>query len=94
MPAEPPSCPWLLGTCLVRRLDSKMMQEAADSWARSTGPQKMQKRDPGSGTFLPELIVSSSEGITVQVIIPYLTKAHEVGVSIILGRKWRQREVP
>lgn len=90
MPAEPPSCPWLLGTCLVRRLDSEMMQEAADSWARSTGPQKMQKRD----LFLPELIVSSSEGITVQVIIPYLTKAHEVGVSIILGRKWRQREVP
>ena len=71
-----------------------MMQEAADSWARSTGPQQMQKRDPGSGTVLPELTVSSGGGITAQVIIPYLTKAHEVRVSIILGRKWRQREVP
>ena len=56
--------------------------------------RQLQKRNPGSGTFLSVLIVSSGQDLTVQAVgYKGFSKAREIGPSIILMRKRRQREV-
>lgn len=55
---------------------------------------ELQKRSPGSGTFPSVLIVSAGQDLTAQVVgYKGFSKAREIGPSVILVRKRRQREV-